>query len=650
MKFDNRSITSATPDLADEEFYISHCLKENEGFVQSFFMTAQHIEEVSLVNSKDICDNTILILAAHCMNLKSLNVSRARSITNSSIIQLSEACRNLTSINLSQCFGLKGDTALLAVIQNCTHMTSFDLNNSEAATDNAIVAMADHCGAKLRRLMLSGVHTLHKQETVLHLLSRCPNLAELSLKDCRNTVLTRQSIDSIAEHCKLMSTLLVGGTRMLNDECIDNLARNCVHLRFLDISGLSLSIKSIQSLVHYSHALETINFYQYNENFREYRDANDLHDAAFRVLATQHFASFTVLNLCQCVVTGVPRERTEGKEKVGMLPARKKSKVDAADTRELAAGDAQSEETQATAEAEAEEEAEEEDPPFKPGSGCYGEDEDYQPGSLKSATVTNLLAPLCGALTELHMNSYCTAADCMAIIQACDGSLLKVFRAYLLKLTDEHVLAIAEKCCNLTTLMLEHVESITATSVCALIAANRDLTDVKISECRMLEGPRRTTGLGFGSNMFAGVQSVGAASTSAITPFDFVIRGMPPPPPPPAAASADSAQSSVDSASGMDKCVLTLAKHCPQLQSVDISSTNGVVADASLTELARGCPRIFFINASSATRPHRMSDATVAEFIEHCPALREVIMTTTRMNFGEPAPQKHKAEVKYNVN
>ena len=209
--------------------------------------------------------------------------------------------------------------------------------------------------------------------------------------------------------------------------------------------------------------------------------------------------------------------------------------------------------------------AEEEDPPFKPGSGCYGEDEDYQPGNLKSATVTSLLAPLCGALTELHTNSSCTAADCMAIIQACDGSLLKVFRAYLLKLTDEHVLAIAEKCCNLTTLMLEHVESITATSVCALIAANRDLTDVKISECRLLVGPRRT-----------------------------------PPPPPPAAASADSAQSSDDSASGMDKCVLTLAKHCPQLQSVDISSTNGVVADASLTELARGCPSIFFINASSA--------------------------------------------------
>ncbi|RYH23146.1 hypothetical protein EON65_18185 [archaeon] len=334
MKFDNETIkTTLNADFTEVKvFHFSHCLRENESLVQDFLTKAVNLEEVSLINSKAISDSTILTLATNCKQLTCVNLSRAMCITNNAIIQLSENCPNLTSINLSQCFRLRGDAALLAIIQNCQHMASFDLYYSEAATDSAILAIATHCGPNLKRLLLSGVSALHKQESILHLLERCPNILELSLNGCRNTVLTDLTINSIAEHCKVITSVCISDTRMLDDECINNLARNCIHITNLDISGLSLTIQSIHSIVHHLVSLRTIKFYQYNEDYENQNEGNDLHDAAFRVLAT-HFESFTVLNLCDCVVSGVPVDRAnDSRERRDILPVNKKLKVDKVDS------------------------------------------------------------------------------------------------------------------------------------------------------------------------------------------------------------------------------------------------------------------------------------------------------------------------------
>eukprot|EP01031_Cornospumella_fuschlensis_P029726 gene29726-35891_t len=688
MKFDNESIeTSSTlAHIAEiKAFHFSHCLKGNENFVEGFLTKAFNLEEISLTNSVAISDTTILVIAAHCKHLKHLNLSRARSVSNNAVIQLSLSCPNLMSISLRQCFGLRGDAALLSIILNCKHMTSFDLYYSETATDNAILAIADHCGPNLTKLILSGVSVLHNQESILHLLASCPNILTLSLSGCRNTILTCETINSIAENCKLITSLDISDTRMLDDACIDNLARNCVNITNLDISGLSLTIRSIYSIVRGLVSLRTIKFYQYNENLDTQREGNDLHDAAFRVLA-EHFEAFTALNLCDCVVSGVPRVRDAARRE-GFLPAGKSMKVSNADIAERC------EECGVDKEVVASEECSQqsEDLSFLEGAGCYGEDEDFQPGSLTTATVTGALAQKCTDLVEFRISSQCSVADCMAVIEACDGSKLTLLGVFMLDLQNEHVLAIAAKCRSLTTLKFEHMKSVAAASVCALIAANPGLVDVTIRDCHLLEDavtPRTPNWFVEPSMLFGGHASlkggssgrigrvlskrkasagedIAASSESSAAPaaagavlaaesqeaaggnppahvqeeggfeFNFQIDSAGD-----AAGGASASTSALpswpnvhpapsmndeppESANGIDRCVLALARSCSQLQSLDVSGTKSIT-DFSLTALARGCPRLVSINVGRE-RPNLISQSTLAAFIRHCPALREVV-------------------------
>lgn len=273
----------------------------------------------------------------------------------------------------------------------------------------------------------------------------------------------------------------------------------------------------------------------------------------------------------------------------------------------------------------------------------------------------------------------------MSVMHACDGSVLKVFCVFMLDLKDEHVMVIADKCHSLSTLKLEHIKSTTATSVCALIAANPALTDVTIRDCLLLEAPvvkNRAVEQQGGSNWFGGGMMFGGSlsksnvyasgkssgriqaalskntpvggavgdggdrSTATITPtsalglgsvadgggigghgggfsFNFVIDDVwdasVNPIPSTDTGLSGSGESGVggesgvvewiseapamvdDSAiiaSGIDECVLALAKHCPDLQSVDFSGSKSVT-DARLSALAHGCHRLTTINVNT---------------------------------------------------
>eukprot|EP01018_Ginkgo_biloba_P039790 Gb_05223 [translate_table: standard] len=154
---------------------------------QAVEMVAKHchdLRSLDLSNSTQLTDKSLGALAHGCTQLEKLNISGCSGVTDSTIIFFAEKCNKLRHLNLCGCFRAASDRALLALAYNCCHLQSLNLGWCERVTDVGITGLAKWC-PELRAMDLCGC-VLITDQSVVALADNCHRLRSLGLYYCQN--------------------------------------------------------------------------------------------------------------------------------------------------------------------------------------------------------------------------------------------------------------------------------------------------------------------------------------------------------------------------------------------------------------------------------------------------------------------------------
>ncbi|KAJ3169224.1 hypothetical protein HDU88_001021 [Geranomyces variabilis] len=138
--------------------------------------------------------------------LEAIDVSNT-SVNLQCIETLVQRCNGLTAVILAHCTEIQDD-AIKLLAAECRDLTAIAIGKTETS-DAGIRALAQSCGANLRRISVNGC--THVSDLGLGILGRlCPNI---SLLDISNTSLTSQEMLDIIHMCPNLRTLLIPTTR-----------------------------------------------------------------------------------------------------------------------------------------------------------------------------------------------------------------------------------------------------------------------------------------------------------------------------------------------------------------------------------------------------------------------------------------------------
>ncbi|WZZ37098.1 hypothetical protein YC2023_020499 [Brassica napus] len=146
---------------------------------------------------RKLSDKGLSSVAEGCHDLRTLHLAGCRLITNESLKSLSERCRDLEALGLQGCTNIT-DSGLADLVKGCRKIKSLDINKCSNIGDAGVTSVAKACAYSLKTL---------------------------KLLDCYKV--GNESISSLAQFCKNLETLIIGGCRDISDESIMLLAHSC---------------------------------------------------------------------------------------------------------------------------------------------------------------------------------------------------------------------------------------------------------------------------------------------------------------------------------------------------------------------------------------------------------------------------------------
>lgn len=178
---------------------------------------------LNLQNCKGITDKGIESLASGLPSLQSLDVSYCRKLTDKGLSSLAKGCHDLRALYVVGCRFVT-DALLSALSMNCNNLEELSLQGCTNITDSGLTVLVNGC-KRLKQLDLN----------------KCSNIGDIGIscisKACSSSLLTLKLLDcckigdgsilSLAEHCKNLETLIIGGCRELSDESIKQFASAC---------------------------------------------------------------------------------------------------------------------------------------------------------------------------------------------------------------------------------------------------------------------------------------------------------------------------------------------------------------------------------------------------------------------------------------
>mmetsp|Transcript_1293 Transcript_1293/g.3936 ORF Transcript_1293/g.3936 Transcript_1293/m.3936 type:complete len:331 (+) Transcript_1293:103-1095(+) len=176
-----------------------------------------------------ITDASLLIVAAHCPALASLNV-KSKAITDIAIKALARPA--LTSLNIGLCEQVT-DTGLEAIATNCPGLIFLKTMFCERITDTSMMAIARNCPS-LARLNLGGCHGL-TSATLTAVGTHLSALQDLRVLFLSNAM-TDAVLECIAAGCPQLSHLDIGQCKQITDRSLDAVVANC-SIKELDIAN-----------------------------------------------------------------------------------------------------------------------------------------------------------------------------------------------------------------------------------------------------------------------------------------------------------------------------------------------------------------------------------------------------------------------------
>lgn len=159
-----------------------------------------------------------------------VNLSGCEFLTEESVVILAQHCTNLRSVDLRRTS--MGDTALAALGEFCNKLRVVILDDCLQVTDEGLSSLADGC-PNLREVSLRGMHREVRDAGIANLAVSCGQLRKLNLSSC--AMLTDATLEAIAENCKFLEELSLAYTNVSSTGLL-RLSGECDGLQTLDVS------------------------------------------------------------------------------------------------------------------------------------------------------------------------------------------------------------------------------------------------------------------------------------------------------------------------------------------------------------------------------------------------------------------------------
>ncbi|GFQ02210.1 F-box/LRR-repeat protein 4 [Phtheirospermum japonicum] len=229
-----------------------------------------HLQSVDVSYCRKLTDKGLSPVATNCHDLRSFHAAGCRFITDALLTALSTNCNNLEDLNLQGCSNLT-DSGLTRLVSGCNRLKHLDLNKCSNIGDIGVSNVSTACSS---------------------------SLVTLKLLDCYK--IGDVAILSLAQHCKNLEMLVIGGCRDVTDESIRTLASACCRgLKNLRMDWcLNVSDNSLECVFGLCEKLEVV----------DVGCCEEVTDGAFRGLGNE--SSLKVLRVSNCpkiTVDGIGR-------------------------------------------------------------------------------------------------------------------------------------------------------------------------------------------------------------------------------------------------------------------------------------------------------------------------------------------------------
>ncbi|KAL3338772.1 hypothetical protein AABB24_027745 [Solanum stoloniferum] len=255
---------------------------------------------LNLQNCKGITDNGLAAIGSSLSSLQSLDVSYCRKITDKGLSAVAEGCHDLRTLHLAGC-RFVSDSLMKALSKNCHYVEELGLQGCTNITNSGLSVLVEGC----RRIKYLDIN-------------KCSNIGDIGISSvseaCSLTLRTLKLLDcykvgddsilSLANYCKNLETLVIGGCRNISDEPMKSLAASCSNsLRKLRMDWcLNITDSSLDCIISKCRELEVLDI----------GCCEELTDAAFQQLGSENF----MLGMKILKVSNCPKITVEGIKKL----------------------------------------------------------------------------------------------------------------------------------------------------------------------------------------------------------------------------------------------------------------------------------------------------------------------------------------------
>lgn len=174
----------------------SNCLDVSDATMVPLAALSTNLECFRL-GSMLITDCTIDAFAAHCPQLRKLEIRHCCKISCEAMVNLARCCHNMQNLDLSYCAGVE-DHLIFQLVESCPYLKQLHINSGEV-TDASIIALAA-AFPRLQSLDLSGCECL-TDAAVLQVCQNCCGLRGFYL-DFMGDSVTDASVAAMAQYLR----------------------------------------------------------------------------------------------------------------------------------------------------------------------------------------------------------------------------------------------------------------------------------------------------------------------------------------------------------------------------------------------------------------------------------------------------------------
>lgn len=235
---------------------MSYCRKLTDKGLSSIAKGCHDLRALYVVGCRFVTDALLSALSMNCNNLEELSLQGCTNITDSGLTVLVEGCKRLKQLDLNKCSNI-GDIGLSCISKACSSsLLTLKLLDCYKVGDGSILSLAEHC-KNLETLIIGGCREL-SDESIKQFASACyGSLKNLRMDWCLNV--SDASLDCIFFLCKKLEVLDVGCCEEVTDAAFQRLGNedSKLSLKVLRVSNCpKITVDGLRKLLKSCEGLE----------------------------------------------------------------------------------------------------------------------------------------------------------------------------------------------------------------------------------------------------------------------------------------------------------------------------------------------------------------------------------------------------------